>query len=127
MNEKLATIGVIACVVLRREMEIALQNCPEAVEVVFLSQSLTAKPDELKEAVLAAIGEMKNKVTAIFLGYADCKSLGGIEDQFDIPIVHPKSRDCVTLLLGQERYRAEMSKETGTWFMTPGWTDLTPE
>ena len=127
LYKKVAPIGVIACNVLRREIEIALQDCPEAVEAVFLSQSLTARPHELKEAVLAAIEAMKDKVTGIFLGYADCKSLGGIEDQFDIPMVHPKNRDCVTLLLGEERYRAEMSKETGTWFMTPGWTGLTPE
>ena len=126
-TQNLTKIGVIACEVFRREMETALKSCPEAKEVIFLPSSLTFRPHELKKAVVSAIDKIKDSVDGIFLGYADCKSLKGIEDKFDITIVHPKSPSCIPLLLGQERYDAEMKKEQGTWFMTPGWTDITPE
>jgi hypothetical protein len=32
--------------------------------------------------------------------------------------------DCIGILLGQDRYMEELQKEAGTWFLTPGWTEM---
>ena len=81
----------------------------------------------MKDTILDRINEMKERVDVIFLGYGYCHSLKGIEEEVDIPVFLPQYDDCIAMLLGPERYAAEVKKEAGTWFMTPGWAEISAE
>ncbi len=117
-------IGVVACRIMKRELDKALEGAEGITEVIYLEEGKHVYPIELKAAVMEKIDSIKDKVDVIFLGYGNCQSLKGIEDEFDIPIVHPQAEDCIAILLTPERYAEEITKEAGTWFMTPGWAEL---
>lgn len=120
-------IGVIACSVMKLELEKLLQTVPEATEVIFLEIALHCYPQKMKETIKERILSIKGKVDVVFLGYGYCQSLKGIEDEFDIPIVMPQMDDCIQILMTPQKYTEEIRKEVGTWFMTPGWAEAGPE
>jgi hypothetical protein len=41
-----------------------------------------------------------------------------------VPVVLPPYDDCIAFLLTPERYAAETKAQVGTWFMTPGWAEV---
>ena len=47
-----------------------------------------------------------------------------LPSNFKIPVFYPQADDCIGVLLGQDRYKEELQKEAGTWFLTPGWTEM---
>jgi len=116
-------IGVVACKIMKRELDKVLSKVDGVTEVVYLEEGKHMYPDRLKISVREEIKAIKDKVDVIFLGYGHCQSLKGIEDEFDIPIIHPQAEDCIGILLTPERYAKELTKEAGTWFMTPGWAE----
>lgn len=120
-------IGVIACDMIKLELEKVLPNRPEVTEVVWLESALHVYPERMKETIIDRINQMKERVDVIFLGYGYCQSLRGIEDEVDIPVVLPQYDDCLAMLMTPERYAEEMKKEVGTWFMTPGWAEIGAE
>lgn len=123
-------IGIIACSILRRELEQILEKLDWQPEVVYLDAALHIKPQNMRAVLVDRIREMasgENPVDAVFLGYGFCQSLTGIGEECPVPVILPQVDDCIALLLGPERYAAEVKKETGTWFMTPGWAEVGAE
>jgi hypothetical protein len=120
-------IGVIACNVMKLELDRIKETIPEIAEITYLEVALHCNPQRMKEVIKEQILLMKNRVDVIFLGYGYCQSLKGIEDEFDIPIVMPQMDDCIQILMTPQKYASEMRKEVGTWFMTPGWAEAGPE
>lgn len=120
-------IGVIACDMIKLELQKVLPTHPDVTEVVWLESALHVYPQKMKETILGQIKEMKGRVDVIFLGYGYCQSLKGIEDEVDIPVILPQYDDCLSILLTPERYEEEKRKEIGTWFMTPGWAEVGAE
>ena len=116
-------IGVIACSIMKLELDRLLQAVTGISEVVYLEVALHCYPQKMKEVIKEQIRSIKDKVDVIFLGYGYCQSLKGIEDEFDIPIVMPQMDDCIQILMTPEKYASEIRKEVGTWFMTPGWAE----
>jgi hypothetical protein len=120
-------IGVIACDMIKRELEKVLPNYPEVTEIVWLESALHVYPERMKATIIERINEMKERVDVVFLGYGYCQSLKGIEDEVDIPVILPQHDDCLAILMTPERYAEEKKKEVGTWFMTPGWAEIGAE
>lgn len=120
-------IGVIACDMIKLELEKVLPSHPDVTEVVWLESALHVYPQKMKETILSRISEMKERVDVIFLGYGYCQSLKGIEAEADVPVILPQYDDCLSILLTPERYAEEKRKEVGTWFMTPGWAEINAE
>jgi hypothetical protein len=120
-------IGVIACDMIKRELDKLLSASPEVTEVLYLEAALHVHPQKMKEVIKERIEAMKDHVDVIFLGYGYCQSLQGIEEEFSIPIVMPHVDDCISILFTPERYAEEIKKEVGTWFMTPGWAEVGAE
>lgn len=120
-------IGVIACDMIKRELEKVLTRHPEVVEVVWLESALHVYPERMKETIVDRIKQMQGRVDLVFLGYGYCQSLKGIEAEVEIPVYLPPYDDCIAMLLGPERYAEEVKKEAGTWFMTPGWAEIGAE
>ena len=120
-------IGVIACDMIKLELEKVLPDYPEVSEIVWLESALHVYPERMKQTIIERIDEMKDRVEVIFLGYGYCQSLQGIEQEVDIPVILPQHDDCLSILLTAERYAEEKKKECGTWFMTPGWAEIGAE
>jgi len=120
----LKKIGIVACSILRRELEQIVDGMPEVADVIYLDAAIHVNPQKMKEAIKEQIETLKGKVDLVFLGYGFCQSLKGIEDEVDIPVILPQVDDCISLLFTPERYAEEKRKELGTWFMTPGWADV---
>jgi hypothetical protein len=117
-------VGVIACDMIRRELDLLVENDPDVTEVVYLEAALHVYPEKMKAQIVEQIREMAPKVDVILLGYGYCQSLKGIEGEVDAPVVLPQYDDCISLLLTPERYAVEKKVEVGTWFMTPGWAEV---
>ena len=127
LKESGVRIGVVACNVMKRELDRLLQSMPEVTEVIYLELALHCYPAKMKETIKQQINSIKDKVDVIFLGYGYCQSLKGIEDELDIPVIMPQMDDCIQILLTPQKYASEIRKEVGTWFMTPGWADAGAE
>jgi hypothetical protein len=120
-------IGVIACDMIKMELEKLLPDFPEVTEIVWLESALHVYPERMKQTIIERMNEMKGAVDVIFLGYGYCQSLKGIEAEVDIPVILPQHDDCLAILLTPERYAEEKKIECGTWFMTPGWAEIGAE
>ena len=120
-------VGIIACDILKLELEKILKDMNWSPEIIFLDAALHVRPQNMREKLVKEINRMGGRMDAVFLGYGTCQALEGIEADCDIPVILPKVDDCISLLLGSERYAEEIKKETGTWFMTPGWAEVGAE
>ena len=120
-------VGIFACSILRLELEKILEKLQWQPEVIYLDAALHVTPQKMRNALVEQINEMAERIDVIFLGYGFCQSLQGIEDECSVPVILPQVDDCISLLLSPERYAAEVKKEPGTWFMTPGWAKVGAE
>lgn len=120
-------IGVVACDIMKLELDKLLRDIPHITEIVYLEAALHCYPKKMKETIKENMMAIKDRVDVIFLGYGYCHSLKGIEDEIDIPVVMPQMDDCIQILMTPQRYGAEIRKEVGTWFMSPGWAEIGAE
>ena len=117
-------IGIIACDILKLELEKILDELNWSPPAVFLDAAQHVDPQSMRTELIKQINAMAAQVDAVLLGYGTCQSLEGIEDACDVQVILPKADDCISLLLGPEQYALERQKEAGTWFMTPGWAEV---
>ena len=117
-------IGVVACDIMKLELDKLLSKIPGITEVVYLEAALHCHPKKMKETVLENVRAIKDRVDVIFLGYGYCQSLKGIEDEIDIPMVMPQMEDCIRIFMTPQKYDDAVRKEIGTWFMSPGWAEI---
>jgi hypothetical protein len=120
-------IGVVACNILQRELDMLLADVAEIEAVVYLDGALHVSPLKMKETIRDEVNKLKGRVDVVFLGYGYCQSLKGLDEEFDFPVILPQVDDCIGLLMTPERYAEEVRKEVGTWFMTPGWAEVGAE
>jgi hypothetical protein len=116
-------IGLVACEVLRKEIETLLQDDPSITVIRYLEFGNHVHPKQLKQKVIDTIEEIKDHCDSIIVGFGVCQSLGDLPSCVDIPLVTLDNDDCISILLTKQRYKEELEKETGTYFMTPGWCD----
>jgi hypothetical protein len=117
-------IGVVACDMMKLELDKLLSKIPGITEVIYLEAALHCRPKKMKETILENMVSIKERVDVIFLGYGYCQSLQGIEEEIDIPVVMPQMDDCLQIFMTPQKYGEEIRKEVGTWFMTPGWAEV---
>ncbi len=118
------SVGVICCKVLEKEIRKVAHHVPEVTHIHVMEWGLHIRPDVLLETLCREIRQMENRVDAIMLGYGRCQALDRLPDDFAVPVFYPEGEDCIGVLLGQERYDRELMQTAGTWFLTPGWTEL---
>jgi hypothetical protein len=117
-------IGIIACEVLKQEIEMLTRNDPEFVHREYLEFALHVDSAVLRERVMDKVNSLRDKVDAVLLGYAVCQSLKGIVRQLPVPTIMLESDDCIGVLITPEEYEREKRVCTGTWFSSPGWAEL---
>ena len=118
------SVGVVCCRVLEAEMKKVVRDFPEVSHFEVMEWGLHIDPDLLLETVTEKIVALQEKVDAIVLGYGRCQILDKLPENFKIPVFRLQGDDCIGVLLGQEQYEKALLEEGGTWFFTPGWTEL---
>ena len=118
------TIGIICCKVLEKEIKQIAKNIPEVGHLEVMDWGLHTQPDLLLKTLCHRIEKLQDKVQAIVLGYGRCQALDKIPQNYKVPVYYPRADDCIGVLLGQKHYEQELKNEAGTWFLTPGWTEM---
>jgi hypothetical protein len=115
-----AKLGVVACDVVRSELEMAA--CGRDVALCFLPYSLHSFPKEMSGRINEGLEEVKAQgATRIRLGYGLCSN-GVVGVESDSPLVMPRCHDCIAMLLGSpKRYFEMFRRHPGTYFLTEGW------
>jgi hypothetical protein len=117
-------IGIVACEVLKHEIEFFTKDDPDFVHREYLKFALHEDAQNMKKIILEKTKELEGKVDALLLGYAVCQSLENVTDEMNIPAVMLPGADCIDALLGPEEYKAEKKKCVMTWFSSPGWAEV---
>ena len=114
-------LGIVACDVLKNEIEYLTKDDPDFVYREYLEFALHAYPEEMKAKIIERVNLLEGQVDAVFLGYAVCQSLQGVTKEFKMPSVMLPGADCIDALLTTDEYNAEKKICAGTWFSSPGW------
>ncbi|MCG6879447.1 MAG: DUF1638 domain-containing protein [Deltaproteobacteria bacterium] len=118
------SVGIICCRVLEKEIREVVRHAPEVTHVEVMEWGLHIHPDVLLETLCRQIHMIENQVDAVMLGYGRCQALDRLPSDFAVPVFYPEGEDCIGVLLGQDQYERELNQTAGTWFLTPGWTEL---
>ena len=128
---------VIACRVFHRELALLSAKSDTVLDITWIRQGLHNYPDLLRVAIQEAIDrteappEGPDAITgppepyqAIILGFGLCSlAIAGLRSK-RLPLVVPRSHDCVGVLLGSNaRYREEFERAPGTYWFSPGWVE----
>jgi hypothetical protein len=116
------TIHIIACATVLEEI---LPVLPVGMTYQELDFGLHLRPENLKQALQNAIDEAGAEVDTILLGYGLCSmAVAGLRATHCTLIV-PRVDDCIAIFLGSgEAYKAQASKEPGTYYLTKGWIEV---
>ena len=114
-------IGILACDIIKNEIEHIVKDDPDFTERKYLEFALHEDPQHMREVIIEEGNAMLQNVDVLFLGYAVCQSLDGIEKEFSKPVIKLPGADCIDALLGPDEYTREKKICAGTWFNSPGW------
>ena len=89
-----------------------------------IDAGLHLRPEQLKQALQQAIDAADGRYATIILGFGLCSNaVLGLQTRYSTLVV-PRVDDCIALFLGsRQRYRDEMRRRPGTYFLSRGWID----
>jgi hypothetical protein len=113
---------VIACRVMEPELNQALAEGAEDVEIFYLDQALHRTPAKLLGLVQEKIDHVSPTASRIVLGYGLCSNgVVGVTARRQGLLI-PRCHDCIALFLGSpSRYQEVFREKPGTYYLTPGW------
>ena len=126
-------IYIIACRIFARELGRLGAESENQIDVTWIGRGLHNTPEQLKKRIQDEIdrlyealssGELEHRPDYIVLGYGLCsRVVEGIRCR-DIPIVIPRTDDCIALFMGsQERYLEEFEEAKGAYWLNSGWIE----
>ncbi len=126
-------IHIIACRILTRELNWLAAQSEHQVDITWVGRGLHNTPEALRRRLYNEVenlyaqlesGELEYKPDYIVLGYGLCSNgVVGVRCR-DIPIVVPRTDDCIALFMGsQERYFKEFSESGGAFWLNSGWLE----
>jgi len=121
MEDGKGRLAIIACEILKPELEKLTEGWDDVVHKDYLEFALHVDAEKLKATVQDKVNALEGQVDAVFLGYAVCQSLSGITNHLKVPSVMLEGDDCIAAILGPVEYARQKSLCGGTWFNTPGW------
>lgn len=103
--------------------EILWLGIPEDTDCEFLDFNYHGKP-KLLHAKLQEIIDQSQDYDLIITTYSRCSNiLVGLHSEL-VPLLLPRTHDCISLLLGSNTKRLELLKENpGTYYFSRGWLD----
>ena len=122
-------LTLIGCQVFLRELYLLCAQSPHSVRIRWMPTDLHSDPrNKLRPALQAEIDRIEAEsepCDAILLGYGLC-SMGtvGVRSR-RIPLIIPRSHDCITMLLGsRERYQEIFDQYSGgIYWYSAGWIE----
>ena len=119
--------AIIACAVFAREIYHRAATSKNIIDVIFLEQGLHDVGEAgMSSKIQEAIDNLDHeKYDAVLLGYGLCNNgVNGLHAP--IPLVIPRSHDCIGLLMGsKEQYREYFDANPGTYYRSSGWIERT--
>ncbi len=126
-------ISIIACRVLGRELSALAATAENTIDLHWLPQGLHDVPAALRERIQRTINEIQDDVNNkyaklppdyIALGYGLCSNgVIGLESR-DIPLIIPRTDDCIALFLGsQKTYLEHFQHMNGAYWLNNGWVE----
>jgi hypothetical protein len=117
-------IGLLACSVFEREIELHARDARNIVETRFFEMGLHDRPDELRATLQNAVNafDARDDIDAVVLAYGLCGcGTAGLRASRH-RIVIPRAHDCITVFMGsKERYAEQQAKCPSCYYYTPGW------
>ncbi len=126
-------IHIVACRILTRELSFLAAQSTNQVDITWVGRGLHNTPEKLRSHLCDVVDglyeqmenkELEHRPDYIVLGYGLCSNaVVGIHCR-DIPIVIPRTDDCIALFMGsQERYLREFSEVNGAYWLNSGWIE----
>ena len=126
-------IHIVACRILSRELSFLAAQSANQVDITWVGRGLHNTPEKLRSHLSDVVDglyeqmenkELEHRPDYIVLGYGLCSNaVVGIRCR-DIPIVVPRTDDCIALFMGsQERYLREFSEASGAYWLNSGWIE----
>ncbi len=116
-------LAIVACDILKPEIEFLTKDDPDFVVREYLEFALHEYPQDMKARIIETVNKYEGQVDAVFLGYATCQSLDGVVESLKVPTVMLQGADCIDVLLTTKEYTNEKRICAGTWFISPGWAE----
>jgi len=110
---------IIACKTLEDELESAVQNIGVSYPILWLESGLHNTPKKLNRKLQEILDDLKADRVLAVLGFCGNSVLGIKAGDFELII--PRVDDCISLLLGSVKERAEVSRQYAAYFLTGGW------
>lgn len=126
-------IHIISCQVFYREISYLAALSPHSTSVTWLPQGLHDTPEQLNQRVQEEINRLEEDIANnilkhnpdyILLGYGLCSNgVCGISSK-TVPIIVPRTDDCIGVFLGSEkRYLELFHKYPGVYWLNNGWLE----
>jgi Protein of unknown function (DUF1638) len=113
-------LGIVACGALGREVEaITKANGFTHIKVRYLPAKLHNTPQQIPEAVAAALAELAPECDQLFVAYGDCGTAGKLDvilEQFGATRL--KGAHCYAFYAGLDQFEALHEAEPGTFYLT---------
>jgi len=126
-------LHIIACKVFLREFCYYASKSDNIIDFTWLPYELHISPDKLRSMVNDKVAEVEKyiedgilkKPDAIVLGYGLCSNgIVGVSAK-SIPIIVPRTDDCMGVFLGsQEKYMKIFNEYNGTYWLNNGWIEM---
>lgn len=117
---------LIACEIFQRELSALAAASPHTIDLEFVQKGLhDLVSAEMRERLQARVDAVEEALyERILLGYGLCNNgLAGVRAR-GLPLVLPRSHDCIGLLVGGPgRYREVFDANPGAYFLSPGWIE----
>lgn len=126
-------IHIVACRILSRELNYLASQSANHVDITWVGRGLHNTPEQLRRHLRDTVDdiygqlerkELEHRPDYIVLGYGLCSNgVAGVRCR-DIPIVVPRTDDCIALFMGsQERYLREFSEVNGAYWLNSDWIE----
>ena len=126
-------IHIVACRILSRELGYLASQSANQVDITWVGRGLHNTPEKLRNHLSSVLDglyeqlenrELEHRPDYIVLGYGLCSNaVVGVRCR-DIPIVVPRTDDCIALFMGsQARYLKEFVEANGAYWLNNGWIE----
>jgi len=113
---------IVSCRTIQDEVKKAIAETGVRHPVLWIESGLHNWPDKLRAKLQEQISSIDN-VEYIIMAFGYCgNSLLGIISP-NAKLVIPRVDDCISLLLGSNQRRQQMSSEMATYYLTKGWME----
>ena len=111
-------VKIISCATIRDEVE----SLAGGIEIEYCDGFLHDTPDKLRETLNERIAATPGACT-ILLAYGRCSNGTAGLAAGRHRLVLPAVDDCISLLLGRQRYMREFKEHPGSYYYTRGWIE----